>query len=684
MQGLDAKTPAKLQQRLQGFLRSFEAPIRRYLAAQFTASSDDAPSARHMKAPDTTKEEQGPVAVGKTAGPAEESPVRRIALTASEDLPPRKSPVTVQEWVDSLPHPGEVPSSPVIQRRHEETSGEHADTLALGAEAELILRQTPPSIVVQGPQQAEEEVDCEVQLRRREAFKSGERVASFASDSAASNASSAGVESYLESRKPDPETILLNLGFGGSQDSANELGLSRIPQRFLQPSQVKGISINQFYNIERLQAETFETGFYGYRGLTGPSHKPSPIVAKIMERLRHHERSNSEGSVASAPAAPQTVPSTAATADPPDATTHRFARAAQKVQNSKSVLTRIQSWKSDSQNSSAASVLNADNRRFLEKQALSKSPDVPRRIIMGRRSYTFSGDDLIECNEMTASPPPAKVPQQPIRFPPPLVHKDSILSSTTSYSDDSDESEEDFRRRSFLKRTRPLTPPPELPPTIPVAASTPAKPPARMVSTSSFSSWESDSWLPSPPAGPKLAFSTFSSIDESSEQELLARAESQDGLRVKSSTEVATAAAAALAARRGSLKRQSRVSEEEEPSTSSGVATNPPDGVLSRTGSAQSDSSGFQEESANTVSHSVSPEETAEEHRSSGSASPVNAARLMELQDQASKSLETFRAQVLAETNPEKQALIQVKVDQISGVLLQLQSLCENFQEQEG
>lgn len=55
---------------------------------------------------------QGPPIVAK-AGP-EETP-RRIALTANEDLPPRKSPVTVQEWVDSLPHPGEVPSSPVIQ-----------------------------------------------------------------------------------------------------------------------------------------------------------------------------------------------------------------------------------------------------------------------------------------------------------------------------------------------------------------------------------------------------------------------------------------------------------------------------------------------------------------------------------------------------------------------------------------
>jgi hypothetical protein len=124
----------------------------------------------------------------------------------------------------------------------------------------------------------------------------------------------------------------------------------------------------------------------------------------------------------------------------------------------------------------------------MEKQALSKSPDVPRRIIMGRRSYTFSGDgDLIECSQKAAPPPsisdsaaPAAAPKLPIptvRFPPPLVHKDSILSSTTSYSDDSDESDEEFRRRSFLKRTRPLTPPPELPPT-PIAASTPTGPKA--------------------------------------------------------------------------------------------------------------------------------------------------------------------------------------------------------------
>ncbi|KAF4526638.1 hypothetical protein B566_EDAN015272 [Ephemera danica] len=285
---------------------------------------------------------------------------------------------------------------------------------------------------------------------RREQFsraRTTERMASFASDSAASNASSGGattglsltntwtdssshhsVESFLESRKLNPERILLNLGFGGSQDSSGDLGLSRIPQRFLQPSQVKGISIADFYRHEMNMAQTFETGFYGYRGLTdgtlqrttvlattldftdSPSHStPSPIVAKIMERLKNRgERDYDTHSVVSAPtttmeeapASPGVVPSSPGPFS--SSPQQRFAAAAQRVQQSRSVLTRIQSWKSMQQDSTGgSSVLNPDNRAFLQNQALSRSPDVPRRkIIMGLRSYTFSGDgDLIECKQ---------------------------------------------------------------------------------------------------------------------------------------------------------------------------------------------------------------------------------------------------------------------------------------------
>lgn len=44
------------------------------------------------------------------------------------------------------------------------------------------------------------------------------------------------VESVLELRKPDPEEVLLGLGFGPKTASAGSVG--RIPSRFLQPSKV--------------------------------------------------------------------------------------------------------------------------------------------------------------------------------------------------------------------------------------------------------------------------------------------------------------------------------------------------------------------------------------------------------------------------------------------------------------
>ncbi|PSN41799.1 hypothetical protein C0J52_19775, partial [Blattella germanica] len=81
------------------------------------------------------------------------------------------------------------------------------------------------------------------------------------------------VESYLESRRPDPEEVLLSLGFGGSAGGAGSIDteVSRIPRRFLQPSKVKGVGINDFLRYQQDLIETFESGFCGYRGLTGGS-----------------------------------------------------------------------------------------------------------------------------------------------------------------------------------------------------------------------------------------------------------------------------------------------------------------------------------------------------------------------------------------------------------------------------
>lgn len=98
------------------------------------------------------------------------------------------------------------------------------------------------------------------------------------------------------------------------------------------------------------------------------------------------------------------------------------------------------------------SVLTPDNRRFLDSQG-SKSPEIPRkRMIIGHRSYTFDCDgDLIEVEPM--SPTSATTDFTP--KPKPLVHKDSLLSTTTSHSFtsiDSDSDTDDHSRGFAVQR----------------------------------------------------------------------------------------------------------------------------------------------------------------------------------------------------------------------------------------
>lgn len=92
------------------------------------------------------------------------------------------------------------------------------------------------------------------------------RDASFQSDS--SHCSS--VESLLELRRADPTAILLDLGFGGSSASPQENGtISRIPKRFLQPSSLRGIAVDEFLKQQQETTESFDSVSLGYRGLTG-------------------------------------------------------------------------------------------------------------------------------------------------------------------------------------------------------------------------------------------------------------------------------------------------------------------------------------------------------------------------------------------------------------------------------
>lgn len=111
----------------------------------------------------------------------------------------RKSPVTVQQWIDSLP----VVSKP---QKHNMSKNE----------------QTNTQIPTNSP------------IRIRGMLI---RDASVQSDDA-SNCSS--VESVLELRKPDPEAVLLGLGFGPPKATDY---LTRIPKRFLQPSKVRKLFI---------------------------------------------------------------------------------------------------------------------------------------------------------------------------------------------------------------------------------------------------------------------------------------------------------------------------------------------------------------------------------------------------------------------------------------------------------
>lgn len=73
----------------------------------------------------------------------------------------------------------------------------------------------------------------------------------------------------LNARKPDPEEILLGLGFGGGTESTTYGEYGRVPQRFLQPSQLKGVSVEDYLKHQQELIYMYESGLWGYRGLTG-------------------------------------------------------------------------------------------------------------------------------------------------------------------------------------------------------------------------------------------------------------------------------------------------------------------------------------------------------------------------------------------------------------------------------
>ncbi|KAL2732024.1 uncharacterized protein V1478_004712 [Vespula squamosa] len=263
----------------------------------------------------------------------------------------RNSPV--QQWVDSIPSPikSSIPISIDVKSSTSVTPTPAKDIPILKGNYSKI-----PTMTVSAPINVPG--SSAVNMSKIPSSLPHGRLArdqSFQSDS--SHCSS--IESLLELRKADPEAVLLSLGFGGCSNSPQESGpLSRIPKRFLQPSKLKGIAINDFVKQQQETSESFDSVSLGYRGLTGsPYVAPSEIVQKIMERLREHESHEMD---------------------------------AYAIYNAYEQHNKIYPQPRHS-------VLSPDNRQFLE-QPRSKSPDMRnKRMIIGQKSFAFGHNgDLIE------------------------------------------------------------------------------------------------------------------------------------------------------------------------------------------------------------------------------------------------------------------------------------------------
>ncbi|XP_014368880.2 uncharacterized protein LOC106719136 isoform X2 [Papilio machaon] len=201
----------------------------------------------------------------------------------------RSSPV--QQWLDSLPADTEVEEKQVEDQAENTQSDENKaensvtdNTVVEVSNVELkddknldvptqkeiwkrkslesgMLTSTPNNRSVKKKLQRDHSVQSEGCVPR---FKNPLlRDHSLQSD--ASGSSSSSVLNVLGARKVDAESVLLALGFGPSEKQQK---LQRIPDRFLVPSKLKGISTEKFIKDEQLSMRMHDCGIFGYRGLT--------------------------------------------------------------------------------------------------------------------------------------------------------------------------------------------------------------------------------------------------------------------------------------------------------------------------------------------------------------------------------------------------------------------------------
>ncbi|XP_023229379.1 uncharacterized protein LOC111629708 isoform X2 [Centruroides sculpturatus] len=426
----------------------------------------------------------------------------------AKGTPPPKSPVTIQDWVNSIdlttgderavlcPKPlsldkhkkaSSMLESPTDNEFHSPAENENVhdgsteDTLTLGAEAHNLhgvhgyiagKRSADASPSTLSPQPNKITLD---DLRCKQS--------SFNSETSGISgiSSISSVESLLEARREDPEEILLALGFGGKQSYDP---LSRIPQRFLkQHSQVRGVDINTFLQQQEDLYHRHDNSSLGYMGLSeGARKSKKKMGVKFVDGVDNeflHQQSSDDKTI---PCISVTIssedsnqvhetekdwwqqyveksdvtvlnfndiqsncnysstdicgsfklqssqkPSPHLDGQPSSAIASRIldrlgsndkkqrkssAGSSTSLQDIISVMKAASAFRSGKMRHSSDSILDPANREFLEKQGKEDPLEKPKRLIIGRHTYSFDQEGgLIQSSEITPSDDSGSLPR---------------------------------------------------------------------------------------------------------------------------------------------------------------------------------------------------------------------------------------------------------------------------------
>ncbi|GAB6028016.1 hypothetical protein CHUAL_002243 [Chamberlinius hualienensis] len=261
---------------------------------------------------------------------AEVSLINSNLIIRPESIPASKSPVTIQDWINSIEFSQSKGEESVCHNNNTETE----DGLNLGDEAQHFQ----PS-----PSQSQTEMDSKLQ-------------------------------EVLATLSYDPEEVLLNLGLG---DYSND-PLIRIPERFLRDSKINGEMLENFIKKQYELCELIDAGHGGYRGLSGYSTdcpRFSGIVLKCLQRIRDATR-NLERAL---------TPPTLTVTQP--SCTMTFFRAVYSVLAINTFRNSIQK-----DTSSTQSILEPENKAFLDNQSRPRRHK-RGKLILEKNSVALDADE---------------------------------------------------------------------------------------------------------------------------------------------------------------------------------------------------------------------------------------------------------------------------------------------------